>query len=257
MDFLKLLPGLVKVFQCISHLLTNKTKLKFDQELKACRSFCFELKVLNKSNDSVPWAFCAFGNVYSTIFGLLVRSKTDNTWTSLLLSALLGLHIFWFWPIGRGEGSATFQSSHRQPNRCLAAPPMPPMPSWSWCPACCWPDWPHWAKNQQRGAGWLRRCTFGDQLPPPIHSVVVVVAARYLLLLTSPGDYDQWNKTKTSALSDLVPRDHEPIIDFSFASDIFEIFNLLWWKFDLKIAPSLPRTSTMAAPYRYTIFKFI
>ena len=139
MDLLWLLPGFVKVFQCISHPLTNKTKLKFDQELKACRSFCFELKVLNKSNDSMPWACCAFGNVYSTIFGLLVRSKTDNTWTSLLLSALLGLHIFWFWPIGRGEGSATFQSSHRQPNRCLAAPPMP---SWSWCPACCWPDWP-------------------------------------------------------------------------------------------------------------------
>ena len=165
MDFLKLLPGLVKVFQCISHLLTNKTKLKFDQELKACRSFCFELKVLNKSNDSMPWACCAFGNVYSTIFGLLVRSKTDNTWTSLLLSALLGLHIFWFWPIGRGEGSATFQISHRQPNRCLAAPPMP---SWSWCTACCWPDWPPRAKNQRRGAGWLWRCTFGDQLPPPI-----------------------------------------------------------------------------------------
>ena len=73
----------------------------------------------------MPWVCCAFGNVYSTIFGLLVRSKTDNTWTSLLLSALLGLHIFWFWPIGRGEGSATFQSSHRQPNRCLVAPPCP------------------------------------------------------------------------------------------------------------------------------------
>ena len=184
------------------------------------------------------------------IFGLFFRSKTDNTWTSLLLSALLGLHIFWFWPIGRGEGSATFQSSHRQPNRCLAAPPMSPMPSWSWCPACCWPDWPHWAKNQRRGAG----AGCGDVLSVTScrlpSSVVVVVAARYLLLLTSPGDYDQWNKTKTSVLSDLIPRDHEPIIDFSFASDIFEIFSLLWWKFDLKIAPSLPRTSTMAAPYR-------
>ena len=29
-----LLPGFVKVFQCISHPLTNKTKLKFDQGFK-------------------------------------------------------------------------------------------------------------------------------------------------------------------------------------------------------------------------------
>ena len=37
----------VKVVLCISCPLPNKTKLEFDQDFKACWSFCFELKVLN------------------------------------------------------------------------------------------------------------------------------------------------------------------------------------------------------------------
>ena len=36
---------------------------KFDHHFKACRSFCFELKVLNESKYSMPWVRCAFGNV--------------------------------------------------------------------------------------------------------------------------------------------------------------------------------------------------
>ena len=46
MDLLWLLHGFVKVVICISRPLTNETKLKFDQDFKACRRFCFELKVL-------------------------------------------------------------------------------------------------------------------------------------------------------------------------------------------------------------------
>ena len=49
MVLLKLLNGFVKVVLCIFHPLLNKTKMKFDQDFKACKTFCFELKVLSKS----------------------------------------------------------------------------------------------------------------------------------------------------------------------------------------------------------------
>ena len=63
MDLSKLLHGFFKVVLCISRLLPNKTKLKFDQDFKVSWSFCFELKVLYVSEYSMPWIRCAFGNV--------------------------------------------------------------------------------------------------------------------------------------------------------------------------------------------------
>jgi hypothetical protein len=42
-----------------------------DQDFKACRSFCFELKVLNMSEYSMPWIRCAFGNVFCQYHQLL------------------------------------------------------------------------------------------------------------------------------------------------------------------------------------------
>ena len=42
MLFLKLLYGFLKVALCFYHPLSNKTELTFDQNLKACWSFCFE-----------------------------------------------------------------------------------------------------------------------------------------------------------------------------------------------------------------------
>ena len=42
----------------------NKTKLKFDQDFKACWSLCFEREVLNDSKYSIPWVCCAFYNVF-------------------------------------------------------------------------------------------------------------------------------------------------------------------------------------------------
>ena len=53
MDLPKSLHGFVKVATwicqclCISHPLPDTTTLKFDQDIKACWRFCFELKVLN------------------------------------------------------------------------------------------------------------------------------------------------------------------------------------------------------------------
>ena len=54
MVLLKLLLGFDKVVLFISRLLPNKTKLKFDNDFKACPSFCFELivMVLNVIHDS-------------------------------------------------------------------------------------------------------------------------------------------------------------------------------------------------------------
>ena len=40
----------------------KNSKLKFDQDSKACWSFCFEVKVLNESKFSMPWVRCAFDN---------------------------------------------------------------------------------------------------------------------------------------------------------------------------------------------------
>ena len=54
MDLLKLLLGFVTVLLCISCPLPNKTKLKFDQDFKACWSFCFE-QVLNALGQLCLW----------------------------------------------------------------------------------------------------------------------------------------------------------------------------------------------------------
>ena len=59
LDLLKFLHSFVKVVFDISCHLPNKTKLKLDQDFKVCKSFCFELNVLNKSNYSMPWVRCA------------------------------------------------------------------------------------------------------------------------------------------------------------------------------------------------------
>ena len=64
-DLSKLLHGFVRVVLCLSRPLSNKTKLKFDQDFKACWSFCLELKVLNESKYSMSWVRCAFGNIYN------------------------------------------------------------------------------------------------------------------------------------------------------------------------------------------------
>ena len=57
MDLPKLIYGFAKVVTwvlskfvlCFSCPLPNKTSLKFDHDLKACWSFCFEMKLLNES----------------------------------------------------------------------------------------------------------------------------------------------------------------------------------------------------------------
>ena len=64
MDLLKLLLGFVTVLLCISCPLPNKTTLKFDQDFKACWSFCFEQKVLNESKHAMLWDRCAVGKVF-------------------------------------------------------------------------------------------------------------------------------------------------------------------------------------------------
>ena len=42
---------------------SKKCKLEFDQDSKACWSFCSELKVLNESKFLIPWIRCSFNNV--------------------------------------------------------------------------------------------------------------------------------------------------------------------------------------------------
>ena len=78
------------------------TKLKFDQDFKACWSFCFELKVLIESKCSMPWVRCAFGNVFF-VFVLLncyrvVREQLVTCCTKLFQNALCGwfAKIYWF-----------------------------------------------------------------------------------------------------------------------------------------------------------------
>ena len=62
--------GLSKFF------LPNKTKLKVDQ--KAYWSFCFDIKVLNKSGYSMPWVHCAFGNIFPQFFSRDCQSCAAN-----------------------------------------------------------------------------------------------------------------------------------------------------------------------------------
>ena len=88
MDFSKLLHGYVKVVVCVSCPLRNKTKLKFEQDFKACWSFCFELKVLNESNYSMPWVCCAIANdfynsqIWPDTFECVFVKSTDQGLTA-------------------------------------------------------------------------------------------------------------------------------------------------------------------------------
>ena len=64
MVLFKLLPGFFKVVLCICSPLPNKTKMKFDQDVNACWSFFFELKVLNESKYSMPLALPWYGMIH-------------------------------------------------------------------------------------------------------------------------------------------------------------------------------------------------
>ena len=55
----------------------QKNKLKFDQDFKACWSFCFEQKVLNESKNSKPWVRCAFGNVFFYLKMKMMQCLSD------------------------------------------------------------------------------------------------------------------------------------------------------------------------------------
>ena len=85
MDLLKLLCGFVQVVLRISWPLSNKTKLKFDQDFKACWSCCSEPKVLNESKYSMPWSavplaiFIFFLREYSV-------ANTNNSYMQLFQS---------------------------------------------------------------------------------------------------------------------------------------------------------------------------
>ena len=63
--------------------LLNKTKLEFDQDFKAYRSFFFELKVLNELKFSMPWVRCAFANVLNWgLCSFLLLYQGDIYWRS-------------------------------------------------------------------------------------------------------------------------------------------------------------------------------
>ena len=65
----------MSIFTCWNNKQTNK-KAEVWPNLKACWSFCFELKVLSESKYLMPWVRCAFGNVF--------KSKLDrfeSLWT--------------------------------------------------------------------------------------------------------------------------------------------------------------------------------
>ena len=85
MDLLKLLCGFVQVVLRISWPLSNKTKLKFDQDFKACWSCCSEPKVLNESKYSMPWSV-----VPLAIFIFFLReysvANTNNSYMQLFQS---------------------------------------------------------------------------------------------------------------------------------------------------------------------------
>ena len=80
---LKLLHGFVRVVLCNSHPLPDTTTLKFDQDIKACWRFCFELKVLNGS------MYSCLGSVVTMfdISGMLC--KTPPTSNEPLVASLI------------------------------------------------------------------------------------------------------------------------------------------------------------------------
>ena len=57
--------------------LSNKNKLKFDKDFKACWSLCLEFKVLKYS---VPWVRCAFGKVLSSSYQSIITRNTRCTY---------------------------------------------------------------------------------------------------------------------------------------------------------------------------------
>ena len=76
----------------------KKKKLKFDQDSKACWSFCFELKVLNELKFSKPWVRCAFGslsrpilrpNFFETAIETLYETKSFQSVTCVSYTNLL------------------------------------------------------------------------------------------------------------------------------------------------------------------------
>ena len=62
MDFSKLMHGFVKVVN-LSMLFYVLLKLKFDQDIKALWSFCYELIMLNEPKYLIPWGPLAMFHV--------------------------------------------------------------------------------------------------------------------------------------------------------------------------------------------------
>ena len=90
--FLKVLHGFVKIFLCISRPLPNKTKLKFDP--KIYWSFCFKIKVLNKSKYSMPWGRCSFGKVFFSVLQFFPIHSGQNMCLCISLpDCILTLHL--------------------------------------------------------------------------------------------------------------------------------------------------------------------
>ena len=63
-----------------SRPLQNKTKLRFDQDFRACWSFCFQLKALSQSSHCLPWARCAFGNIFIWATDFNKSTQPLTTW---------------------------------------------------------------------------------------------------------------------------------------------------------------------------------
>ena len=80
MDLTWLLKRFDKVVQHISRPLQNKTKLKVDQEFRACWSFCFQLKALSQSSHCLPWVRCAFGNIFIWATDFNKSTQPLTTW---------------------------------------------------------------------------------------------------------------------------------------------------------------------------------
>ena len=107
MDVLKLIHGFVTVVLCISHPLSNKTKLKFDQDLKVCWSLCFEQKVI-ESKYSMHGVWCASGNFFCIFKVMILEIVFIRLWMPKEDSVF---HAFRFW-IFRAEGCVQSYNIH-------------------------------------------------------------------------------------------------------------------------------------------------
>ena len=98
---------LSKLFYVFLALYQPKPKLKFDQELKTCWSFCFEPKVLNESKYAIPWIPCAFGDILWTQSQQCIESGLFCGLSELnLMICYSGLHKLWYVLISwAGQGS--------------------------------------------------------------------------------------------------------------------------------------------------------